>query len=136
MARKNNNKVYLAALALFIAGTLYLAVSGFSGGTLYFIDVAEALVLPEDKPQAVRLFGRVREEGISRLQDRVGVRFQLEDKNLADKALWVTYTGALPDAFAPGAEVIVEGLYRGDQESMEARKLMTQCPSKYKKKES
>jgi len=135
MSRKSNSRLYLVALALFMAGTIYLAVSGFSGGTLYFIDVAEALELPKDKPHAVRLFGRVREEGLTRLQGRVGVRFQLEDKNLADKSLWVTYTGALPDAFAPGAEVIVEGLYMGDQERVDARKLMTQCPSKYAKKE-
>jgi cytochrome c-type biogenesis protein CcmE len=67
----------------------------------------------------------------TRLQDRVGVRFQLEDKNLTDKFLWVTYTGATPAAFAPGAEVIVEGVYMGAQRSVEARKLMTQCPSKY-----
>ena len=134
MLRKNSNGLYLAALALFFTGAVYLAVSGFSGGTLYFIDVAEALALPRDKPQAVRLFGRVREEGLTRLQDRVGVRFQLEDKSIEGKALWVTYSGAIPDAFAPGAEVIVEGLYRGEQGSMEASKLMTQCPSKYKKK--
>ena len=136
MSRKNSNGLYLVALALFFAGAVYLAVSGFSGGTLYFIDVAEALELPADKPQAVRLFGRVREEGITRLQDRIGVRFQLEDKELPNKVLWITYSGAIPDAFAPGAEVIVEGLYRGDQESMEAHKLMTRCPSKYKKQES
>jgi len=136
MPRKNSNGLYLVALALFLAGAGYLAVSGFSGGTLYFIGVAEALALPEDKPQAVRLTGRVREEGISRLQDRIGVRFQLEDKELKDKILWITYEGAIPDAFAPGAEVIVEGVYSGSQESMEAIKLMTQCPSKYKKQES
>jgi cytochrome c-type biogenesis protein CcmE len=134
MPRKNSNSLYLTALALFVAGTICLAVFGFSGGTLYFIDVAEALELPKDKPQAVRLSGRVREEGLTRLQDRIGIRFQLEDRNLADKALWVTYSGALPDAFAPGAGVIVEGLYRGDQGSMEASKLMTQCPSKYQGK--
>ena len=136
MVQKNSKKLYLAALLLFVAGVGYLAVSGFSGGTVYFITVAEAFALPGDKPQAVRLFGRVRGEGLSRLQDRVGVRFLLEDKNLADKALWITYNGAVPDAFAPGAEVIVEGWYRGDLGTMDARKLMTQCPSKYKKKES
>jgi len=136
MPRKNSKAVYLAALAFFFAGAVYLAVSGFSGGTLYFIDVADALKLPEDKPQAVRLFGRVGEEGITRLQDQIGLRFQLEDKELKDKVLWITYKGAIPDAFAPGAEVIVEGLYRGNQGSMEAQKLMTQCPSKYKKQES
>jgi cytochrome c-type biogenesis protein CcmE len=64
------------------------------------------------------------------------VRFQLEDKELKDKILWITYEGAIPDAFAPGADVIVEGMYSGSQESMEAIKLMTQCPSKYKKQEN
>ena len=136
MSRKNGKALYLAALLLFAAGVAYLAVSGFSGGTVYFIDVAEALSLPADKPQAVRLFGKVRGEGLNRLQDRGGVRFQLEDQNLADQTLWVTYQGAIPDAFAPGAEVIVEGLYHGGQANLDAHKLMTQCPSKYKKKEN
>ena len=43
----------------------------------------------------------------------------------------VSYRGAVPDTFKPGAEVIVEGGMAGPQ--FAARTLMTKCPSKYQK---
>lgn len=136
MPKKNSKSLYLAALVLFLGGIGYLLFSGLSGGSVYFIDVSEALAMPPDKPQAVRLFGKVKAEGLAALEEGVGVRFQLEDKNNAAESLWVTYRGAVPDAFIPGAEVIVEGTYLGGRPDLEVRKLMTQCPSKYKKKET
>lgn len=170
MPKKNSKSLYLAALVLFLGGIGYLLFSGFSGGSVYFIDVSEALAMPPDKPQAVRLFGKVKTEGLATLEEGVGVRFQLEDKNNAANSLWVTFRGAVPDAFIPGAEVIIEGVYtpetltlntaslnagqkaaleRGEisllsgdalpvtqHKDFEAKKLMTQCPSKYKKKET
>jgi cytochrome c-type biogenesis protein CcmE len=135
MPKKNSKSLYAAALALFVFGVGYLLYSGFSNGAVYFIDVAEALSMPADKPQPVRLFGKVKAEGIAALEEGIGVRFRLEDKNNAAKSLLVTYRGAVPEAFAPGAEVIVEGLYQGGG-SLDVSKLMTQCPSKYKKKET
>lgn len=171
MPKKNSKSLYLAALVLFLGGIGYLLFSGFAGGSVYFIDVAEALAMSPDKPQPVRLFGKVKAEGIAALEEGVGVRFQLEDKVNATNTLWVTFRGAVPDAFSPGAEVIIEGVYAPDlvtvndvrtmpaaleadsrrdgtqpemvtfvdavqHKDFEAKKLMTQCPSKYKKKET
>jgi cytochrome c-type biogenesis protein CcmE len=136
MAKKKSKGLYAAAVILFAAGMAYLAFSGLSGGARYFIEVAEALAMPAGKEIPVRLFGRVRADGLSVPPEGVGVRFLLQDQNQADKTLWVTFRGAVPEAFAPGAEVIVEGLYQAGRDSLTAGKLMTQCPSKYKKKES
>ena len=172
MPKKNSKSLYLAALVLFLGGIGYLLFSGFSGGSVYFIDVAEALAMSPDKPQSVRLFGKVKAEGITALEEGVGVRFQLEDKINATNTLWVTFKGAVPDAFIPGAEVIIEGVYTPDlvtvndvhtiaapaetdarrtaaeqekpvtyvdavqHKDFQAKKLMTQCPSKYKRKET
>ncbi|MDR2050855.1 MAG: cytochrome c maturation protein CcmE [Deltaproteobacteria bacterium] len=136
MQKKNCRNLYVAALSLFILGAAYLVFSGLTGGSRYFIEVAEALTLPADKAQPVRLFGKVKPEGLGPLEEGVGVHFLLADQNDADKSLRVTFKGSVPDAFAPGAEVIVEGLYLGGGDSLTAKKLMTQCPSKYRKKES
>ena len=43
----------------------------------------------------------------------------------------VSYRGAVPDTFKPGAEVIVEGGM--SDRHFAARTLMTKCPSKYQK---
>jgi cytochrome c-type biogenesis protein CcmE len=43
----------------------------------------------------------------------------------------VLYAGLMPDAFADGREVVVEGTYYQDRRILEASKLVTKCPSKY-----
>jgi cytochrome c-type biogenesis protein CcmE len=105
---------------------------GVSENSVYFLNVSEALGMPADKLQSARLFGTVREDGISRLENAPGVRFQLEDKDDAARTLWVVFEGAVPDTFKAGAEVIIEGrLERAD--TFKAATLMTKCPSKYQK---
>jgi cytochrome c-type biogenesis protein CcmE len=53
--------------------------------------------------------------------------FKLEDPQAN---LVVNYSGVVPDSFKPGAEVIVEGTYRGDG-SFWATTIMPKCASKY-----
>ncbi len=134
MPKKNSKSLYCAALALFLGGLGYLVFLGFSEGSVYFLNVSEALAMPQDKPQSARLFGTVKAEGLSKLEEGVGVRFQLEDKDNAGQSIWVVYNGVVPPAFKPGAEVIVEGRYNGRAADFQAKMLTTQCPSKYEKK--
>jgi cytochrome c-type biogenesis protein CcmE len=89
--------------------------------------------MPADKLQSARLFGTVKDEGIVRLENGPGVKFQLEDKDNASLALWVVFSGAVPDTFKAGAEVIVEGSFTNPSEAFKAETLMTKCPSKYQK---
>ncbi len=42
MARKKNTGIYIAALLLFLGGVGYLAYSGFSENSVYFLNVSEA----------------------------------------------------------------------------------------------
>ena len=79
-----------------------------------------------------RLFGTVAEDGLSRSETGRDVKFRLEDQENKATTLWVEYTGAIPDTFKAGAEVIVEGGLRPDG-SFQAKTLMTKCPSKYQK---
>ena len=132
MAKKSGKSLYAAAFALFLLGVGYLTFVGISENSVYFLNVSEALGMPADKLQSARLFGTVREEGLSRLENAPGVRFQLEDKDDAARALWVVFEGAVPDTFKAGAEVIVEGRLEL-AETFKAATLMTKCPSKYQK---
>lgn len=131
MARKNNFAVYAAALTLFLGGVGYMAWSGLSEGSVYFLNVSEALAMPADDLRSARLFGTVSADGISRPGDGMGVRFRLQDAEKTGQILWVDYRGAVPDTFQAGAEVIVEG--RMADGAFQARSLMTKCPSKYEK---
>lgn len=133
MAKKNSKGIYFATLTLFVLGVGYLMFAGISENSVYFLNVSEALAMPADKVQSARLFGTVKDEGIARLGDKPGVRFQLEDKDNASQTLWVVYEGAVPDTFKAGAEVIVEGSLGGVNADFKAETLMTKCPSKYQK---
>lgn len=149
--RKSGKSLYIAALLLFLCGMGYLVFSGISENSMYFLTVAEAKALPQDKLESARLFGVVHEKGLLSLPDGPGASFLLRDKQNGKSLVRVAYHGILPDAFKEGAEVIVEGglakPMRADGFAVPveeqifpdyifaARTLMTQCPSKYKKKD-
>lgn len=64
------------ALLLFLGGVGYLAYSGFSENSVYFLNVSEALATPSDKLKAARLFGTVAEDGLSRSETGRDVKFR------------------------------------------------------------
>lgn len=132
MARKKNTSIYVAALLLFLGGVGYLAYSGFSENSVYFLNVAEAKAATPDKLTAARLFGTVASRGIEKHRGGPGVTFSLEDRDNASQTIVVNYSGAVPDTFKAGAEVIVEG-GMGPGGRFAAKTLMTKCPSKYQK---
>ena len=133
MAAKNSKGLYMAALASFLLGVGYLMFSGISENSVYFLNVSEALAMPADKLQSARLFGTVKGEGITMLEQGPGVIFQLEDKDNSVQTLQVVYNGPVPDTFKAGAEVIVEGNFEAGNAKFNAETLMTKCPSKYEK---
>ena len=133
MTTQKNRFLYVAALGLFLAGVGYLVFSGLSENSVYFLNVSEALAMPPEKLGSARLFGTVKGEGIEKLDQGPGVTFQLEDNENSGKTLWIVYTGAVPDTFKAGAEVIVEGKYEASGNRFHAKTLMTKCPSKYQK---
>ena len=132
MARKKNTSIYIVALLLFLGGVGYLAYSGFSENSVYFLNVSEARASTPDKLNAARLFGTVAADGIEKAPSGSGVNFLLEDKDNASQTIAVRYSGTVPDTFKAGAEVIVEGGMDA-QGSFVAKTLMTKCPSKYQK---
>ena len=130
MATKKNISIYLLAFVLFVGGVGFLMWSAFSEGSVYHLNVAEAVDMPEGQLKAARLFG-VASNDIVRPDNGLGARFTLVDLEHPEKGILVNYRGALPDTFETGAEVIVEGRMEG--KNFTAKTLMTKCPSKYEK---
>ncbi|MDR2075563.1 MAG: cytochrome c maturation protein CcmE [Desulfovibrio sp.] len=125
--------LYAAALLLFLAGVGCLVAVGAVENGVYCRNVSEILDLPRDHLKAIRIFGTVKGEGLARIPEGPGVRFQLEDAEDAARTLWVVYRGVVPDAFQAGAEVLIEGGFEATGPDFRARTLMTKCPSKYQK---
>ena len=130
---KKNIRIYIAALALFVAGMGFLLYSGISEGSTFHVDVAEALDMPNEKLQAVRIFGVISPERLERAPDSLGVRFLLQDQHSPSTVMEVVYKGAVPEGFKPGAEIYAEGSCPPGAKILQATGLNAKCPSKYKK---
>ncbi len=133
MAGKGGKGVYVAALLLFLGGFGWLLYSGLSQDSVYFLNVSEALAMDRAELKQARLFGKVGPEQINRHEGGLGVAFDLKDQEKGTQLIRVDYTGAVPDTFKVGAEVIVEGSFTPDN-VFKANSLITKCPSKYEKK--
>jgi len=134
MTKKKGGKgVYLMALTLFLGGLGWLLYSGLSGGSVYFLNVSEALAMDSAKLSQARLFGTVAEQDLQHKDGSLGVIFHLVDKDDQGRSIVVDYAGAVPDTFKPGVEVIVEGGFDPHSRVFTASTLMTKCPSKYEK---
>jgi cytochrome c-type biogenesis protein CcmE len=126
--------IYLVAFLLLAGGLAYLVAGGLKQNSVYFLNVSEALARDLGSVGQARLFGKVQAEGLSRSDERLGVAFNLADKENPDKTLRIHYGGAVPDSFKPGVEVIVEGRMASGGKHFQADNLMTKCPSKYEKR--
>ncbi len=129
---KKNRYIYIFAFLLFFGGISYLTYSGLSEGSVYFLNVSEALAAPNDEVKSARLFGTVAPDGLVHADSGLGVQFLLADEKDASQTLRVDYQGVVPDTFQAGAEVIVEGTLE-NKSVFKANSLMTKCPSKYEK---
>jgi cytochrome c-type biogenesis protein CcmE len=60
-----------------------------------------------------------------------GIAFRVRDREGGGKALPVTYTGAVPDPFRGGREIVLTGSMEGGTFVGEPETLITKCPSKF-----
>ncbi len=123
--------MYVVAFLLIFSGVGYLMVTSLTQNSTYFLEVSEALAMDMNKLERARLFGTVGGSDLQRDADALGVTFNLQDKEDRSKVIRVRYTGAIPDLFVPGAEVIVEGGINPVNSMFMASTLMTKCASKY-----
>lgn len=131
--RKTSCGTYLIAFVFLILGVILLIAFGLRGSGAYFVTVAEALHLNENKPVNMKIFGMVAPEGSAPLPDGAGVVFSLADLENPAASIRVRFVGVVPPLFKPGAEVIARGAYDPQRSSFNAEELITKCPSKYEK---
>ena len=119
-------KFIVLALAFF--GALgYLFVSGMQSSMVYYLTLEELSVTPPELGEGVRLAGWVKEGSIVGSALDGAISFTITD---GKRDLPVRYAGQIPDTFENGAEVVVEGVLRG-QPVFEAATILAKCPSKY-----
>ena len=124
-ARKRKIRLAVAlGAALFLAAALIY--TSFSAST-------EASKPSQIEPgRSYELTGKVVKGSISR--DGEVLRFRIRDRD-GRASVPVSYTGAVPDPFREGREVIVAGELKDGTFQAERDSLVTKCPSKFTKDE-
>jgi cytochrome c-type biogenesis protein CcmE len=121
--RKIRLAVALGAAVLLAAALVY---TSFSAST-------EASKPSQIEPgRSYELTGKVVNGSITR--DGEELRFRIRDRDGA-ASVPVSYTGAVPDPFREGREVIVSGELKQGTFVAERDSLVTKCPSKFSKDE-
>ncbi len=131
--KKNSFTPYIIAFVLFVCGLGGMIYSGLNEGSVYFLNVSEALAAQEQgktENNSMRLFGNV--GSYTKNESGSSVEFVLIDSEAPAQTMTVVYDGIIPDTFDEGIEVILEGRLV-QKASFKADTLMTKCPSKYEK---
>jgi len=127
MDRRIRRRLMIIVVVLavaFAAGVVWLVRS--QGG--YYRQVGE-LRGSELDDEMVRVAGRVVDGSIE--SDGAIQSFAISDLTGAPDTIEVVYEGAVPDTFAPRADVVVLGVYDAGAGLIRAEELQTKCPSKY-----
>jgi cytochrome c-type biogenesis protein CcmE len=120
--RKIRLAVALGAAVLLAAALVYTSFSASTEAK------QPSEVLSAGPGDTYQLTGRVVEGSVSR--DDTELRFDVEDRDGA-ASVPVDYTGAVPDPFREGREVIVTGELQSGTFVAERDSLITKCPSKF-----
>ncbi len=121
-----------AAVALIVSVAGFLIISGVSKNSVYFWTVSEVLAgVPEANDRAIRVSGEVVEGSIKYDQENLLLAFAIKEKDDPEKIINATYNGVIPDVFKGDIEVILEGTYERQSNTLNAAILLAKCPSKY-----
>lgn len=128
---------FFLGILLVIGAVAYLIYTGIRETSNYYLTIEEFLPQKEAfANEGVRLAGRVQAGSIQWDPKALQLRFVLgpfkEQVGATAQTVGIPvhYQGVLPDMFAEGRDVIVEGRYHAEQ-ALVAKTLMTSCPSKY-----
>lgn len=125
-----NTTVKIILVSLVVMGSVaYLILSGVKQTGMQYMTVTE-LAQMEKAPKAggFRLDGIVAAGSVQYDQKTPRLRFRMTD---GKEAVNIVYEGLMPDAFADGRDVVVEGTFEHADRTLHATKLVTKCPSKY-----
>ena len=130
MARRSNPARLVVALSIAALLAVFLLYTSIAGGGTVSIQPSQLAAHQGDR---VKLAGYVLEGTV---RDRAkaregGMRFRLRDVD-GTKSVAVLYRGSVPDLFAEGRHVVVDGMLRDGR--FVADTMVTKCPSKYEAK--
>jgi cytochrome c-type biogenesis protein CcmE len=143
---------FVIGVGLVVAAIAYLIITAVRNTAEYYLTVNEANSRQvELSGQMLRIAGRVVPGTIQWDPSSLTLKFAIMQPPPADGQPAVTTVAASamapatfsvvsrgqpkPDMFAPGRDVIVEGLLTRDN-TIEARQVLTSCPSKYTPKQN
>jgi cytochrome c-type biogenesis protein CcmE len=117
-----------AGLIIITAAIAVVAYTGVRSAAVYYLTPTEFTARTDLRTARVRLAGTV-VPGSVRIQDGRVVGFQISDGTTRQD---IAYDGPLPDLFAEGREVLVEGRLSGS--TLAATRVMTTHPTEYKER--
>lgn len=128
----NRTNRFLIGGVLLAAAIGWLIFTAVSETSVYYFTIDEFLARKESLAnEGVRVAGRVGGGTVKWDPRTTNLEFALGDFKAPDAGgVTVRYTGILPDMFAEGRDVIVEGKYGADG-IFRAHSVLTSCPSKY-----
>ena len=128
MTRPQRPVVFAAGVAVFIAALAYLVYGGIQQGAAYWVTVGELRQRTGASAETrVRLGGTVASGSVVWDASHQHLRFVVTD---GANSVPVRYTGVVPDIFAEGRQVVVEGAL-GLDGAFAATTLLAKCPTKY-----
>ncbi len=120
--------VFAAGTAIVVLSLGYLVYGGIQQGATYWVTVGELEQRgPGAGPERVRLGGTVAAGTVRWDPSHRHLRFAVTD---GQHTLPVVYSGVVPDIFAEGRQVVVEGVL-DRQGTFDATTLLAKCPTKY-----
>jgi cytochrome c-type biogenesis protein CcmE len=130
----STNRRFVLGACLIVAAVSYLVYTAIRETSVYYFTIDEFLAKRDTVAhEGVRVAGRVGADSVEWNPATLDLRFRLasfERDTSGGETLLVAYQGILPDMFAEGRDVIVEGVY-SPPATLHAEKLLTSCPSKY-----
>jgi cytochrome c-type biogenesis protein CcmE len=125
--------------SLLVAAIGYLMYAGLQQSSTYYFTIEEFLPRKNELTgQGIRVAGRVAEGSLWKQTSSKGteMKFTIGDfkgpEEPVGETVPVAFTGIVPDMFAEGRDVIIEGRYVDG--TLQAQQIMTSCPSKYEPK--
>jgi len=133
------SKFFIGVL-LIVGAVGYLIYTGIRETSTYYLTLEEFLPKREALAnEGVRIAGRVQTGSVRWDPKDLRLSFVLgpfkEGAKGQTAGVPVRYQGILPDMFAEGRDVIVEGRYDAGS-ALAAKTIMTSCPSKYEPEKS
>lgn len=124
-----NKRRFIIGATIIAAAVSYLVYAGIQSSSMYYFELEEFLAQRDAHAgESMRVKGWVRDGSVRWDPKSSDLAFELARQD-GTAPVPVTYKGILPDMFAPGREVVVEGRYTDG--GLAARQILTSCPSKY-----